>query len=59
MTSITIKDLDWLEQASLQEMQDAIRTEPPESDLFQGTLGMMFWQRYKEQVGEVYGGSVA
>ena len=54
-----IKDLDWLERASLQELQDAIRTEPPESDLFQGQMGALFWEFYRERVGEVYGGTVA
>lgn len=49
-----IHDRDWIEVSSLEEMQDAVRNEPPESELFQGELGHFFWEVYRMRIEERY-----
>lgn len=51
-------DEKWIRNATLSELRQAIREEPPESDLFRGELGQLFWAAYRERTEEVYGGSV-
>lgn len=51
-----VRDEKWLEDATLAELQQAIREELPESDLFQGELGKRFWDTYRAKVEQVYGG---
>ena len=49
-----IKDEAWIKEATLQELMDAIRQEPPDSPLFSMELAPLFWDTYKTKFAEVY-----
>lgn len=50
-----MRDKNWIENATVQEMTEAIRTEPPMSELFQGELGVYFWDTYRSKMEVLYG----
>lgn len=51
----SLDDLEWIEQATWLELREAIRTESPESSLFQGATGTAFWKRFHDLTQELYG----
>lgn len=53
MTDV-VKDKAWIAQASLQELQDAIRSDPVDSPLFGLDLAEFFWTTYRSKVAELY-----
>lgn len=49
------RDERWIASATLEELKDAILDEPPNSPLFKGETGKLFWTTYRGKVGQMYG----
>lgn len=51
-----MKDKAWVDQATMQDLINALRLEPADSELFSDKeLAEYFWKTYRQKVAELYG----